>query len=490
VGQLTRGSFYEHSIDWSPRGDELLFVSNHEPDSDRVFNYDIFAVKVSDGMIRRLTETQNAEYYPVWSPDGQTVAYLGTTRPLTSSESTMEDTHVWFMDSTGKNRRDVGAGIDNRQGPALWAPDGRSVYFTVQERGSVNVYRLPSSGGPPERVMAPVNRPVRIGSLSIGRDNLLAYAMTAPQVPAELYVQQAGMPAKSLTALNHELPAGKTIAEVESIAFKSFDGLSVEAFLTKPIGQTRTSRHPLIVMLKGGPFSQDGPTFNSKAQIYAGRGWAVLMVNYRGSTGYGQKFADAIFKDENGGEARDVLSAVDAVLASRPWIDPNRLGLEGRSYGGQLTNWLITQTHRFTAAIPSASISNLITFNYTSHYHNSKPAKFGGYPHERQWRLNGNAAPRLLMDFMWERSPLRYVANVKTPTMFIHGENDNNVPITEAEQYYIALKDVGVETVLVRYPREGHGFRETKHVVDSIDRSIAWYERHFSGQPATRTASR
>ena len=252
------------------------------------------------------------------------------------------------------------------------------------------------------------------------------------------------------------------------MTYLSFDGLEVEAFLTKPLGATAGSKHPLIAMIKGGPHGQRGPTLNHRAQVFAARGWATIHVNYRGSTGYGQAFADAIFGDQNGGEAKDVLYGVDAALRRYGWLDPERLGVEGGSYGGQLTNWLITQTSRFKAAIPMASISNLISFNYMAYYHDYLAVEFGAYPHQ-----DG------LMDLLWERSPLKHVAKATTPTMLIHGENDNDVPIAEAEQFYIALKDVGVETIMVRYPREGHGIRETAHVVDLIDRSMAWYDKHF-----------
>jgi dipeptidyl aminopeptidase/acylaminoacyl peptidase len=226
-------------------------------------------------------------------------------------------------------------------------------------------------------------------------------------------------------------------------------------------------------MIHGGPHAGQGPAFNLKAQVYASKGWASLMVNYRGSTGYGQRFADAISKDQDGAEAKDVLAGVDAALVRYPWIDATRMGIEGVSYGGQLSNWIITQTDRFKAAIPLAGISNLVSFNYTAYYHDYLAVEFGGYPHERG-----------VMDTLWERSPLRYVNKVKTPTLILHGENDNDVPISEAEQWYIALKDVGVDTVFVRYPREGHGLREPKHVVDGLDRSIAWYEQHFRGPAA------
>ena len=480
VRQLTSGDYYEHSIEWSPEGGDILFVSNREADPDRFFNYDIFAANTGSGDVRRLTNTRNAEYRPVWSPNGKMVAYLGTTRSLTSSETTMEDTHVWVMDGIGGNRREL-VSIDNRQGQPQWSPSGDSVYFTVQERGSVHLYRMPIAGGRPMLVAPRADERGSIGSWSIakgGDKDVIAYALSTPTTPSELVVKQGDAPAQAVTSLNRELVAGKSIAASESLPFKSFDGMSVEAFLTRPVDVKPGVKYPLITMIHGGPHGQQGPAFNMKAQVYAAKGYGVLMVNYRGSTGYGQKFADAIFNDQDGGEGKDVLAGVDAALAKYPWLDANRLGIEGGSYGGQLTDWLITQTPRFKAAVPAAGIANLVSFNYMSYYHDYLAVEFGVLPHE-QWKRDEKAAPRRLADFLWERSALRYVANVKTPVMFVHGENDNDVPIAEAEQYFIALKDAGVETIMVRYPREGHGVRETKHQVDVIDRSIAWYEKHF-----------
>jgi dipeptidyl aminopeptidase/acylaminoacyl peptidase len=472
IRQLTRGNYYEHSIDWSPAGDEIAFVSNHEADPDRFFNYDLFAVRVADGSIRPLTETKSAEYQPKWSPDGTMLAYTATKRPLTSSETTMEDTHVWVMNADGSGRRELGGGIDNRQGAPQWTRDGKSVCFTVQERGNVRLVRLSLDGGAPRAL---VHNRGSVGAWSIGRDDAVAYTFSTPSAPADLYLSRAadvGSAPRRLTDENRDVLAGKAIADVEALTYKSFDGMAIEAFLTKPLGLRPDSKHPMIVMIHGGPHGQQGPSFNSKAQVYADQGWATLMVNYRGSTGYGQRLADAIFKDQNGGDAKDVLAGVDAALARYSWIDRDRLGIEGGSYGGQLTNWIITQTDRFKAAIPTAGIANLVSFNYMAYYHDYLAVEFGSFPHESG-----------LIDRLWERSPIRYAKNAKTPTLFIHGENDNDVPIAEAEQYYIALRDVGVDTAMVRYPREGHGVRETRHVVDAIDRSIAWYARYF-GRPA------
>jgi dipeptidyl aminopeptidase/acylaminoacyl peptidase len=199
-------------------------------------------------------------------------------------------------------------------------------------------------------------------------------------------------------------------------------------------------------------------------------------VNYRGSTGYGQAFANLIARDQNGGEGKDLLAAVDAVLAKNPWIDPERLGVEGGSYGGQLTNWVVTQTPRFKAGVPWASLSNLVSHNYMSVYHDYLEQEYGGRPH------TGG-----IMDMLWQRSAMRFVQNVKTPMMLSHGDNDLLVNPEQIEQFYIALKDVGVETIMLRYPREGHGMHENAHVADFLQRSIDWYEKHFAAAKAQAT---
>ena len=466
VRQLTKGSDDEHSIDWSPDGREILFVSNREPNSDEFFNYDVFALEVSSGTIRRITATESNEYAPRWSPDGKLLAYSATRRGLTDRETTMEDTHVWIMNSDGSGRREIGSVIDNRQGHPQWSPEGDAVYVTFQQRGSTHLARLPLSGGAPEIVINDIGS---LGDWSLGKGGAIAYGFSTPRDFTQLYFRKGMAAPRKLTDLNAEILSGKQLGEVESFTFVSNDNkFEVEAFLTRPIGMTATSRHPLIVSIHGGPHGQNGPAFNFRQQVYAARGFAVLNVNFRGSTGYGQKFADAVFGDQNGYEAQDVLYGVSAAVRRNLWIDRERMGIEGGSYGGQLTEWLITQTNQFKAAIPLAGITNLISYNYMTYYNQYEEMEFGQFLHQAN-----------LMDLAWERSALKHVAAVHTPTLLVHGENDNDVPIAEAEQFFIALKDVGVETVFLRYPREGHGLSETKHVIDLIDRSIAWYEKHF-----------
>jgi dipeptidyl aminopeptidase/acylaminoacyl peptidase len=485
IFQLTSGQFYDHALTWSPRGDEVAFLSNHEADPDALNNSDIYAVDMNS-RVRQITDTRGCEYEPTWSPDGKWIAYTATKRDVTTIDSVAEDTHVWVVDAGGGQGRELTDEQDRRARSPKWSSDSRSIFFLANDHGRTLIFRVGTDGRAVYPFIldtnAPANlktvepavrmsRPFQISSFSLSRMTLttsgplLAYTLSATN-PAEIFVGHltAALPFRRLSAHNDALMRSVLLTEPEEINFKSFDGTIIQGWLMKPVGWSDDRRYPLILSIHGGPHGMYGWGFNPTFQVYAAHGYAVLYLNPRGSSGYGQKFSDGTLREWGGGDYKDLMAGVDEVLRTHSWIDPERLGVTGASYGGFMTNWVITQTTRFKAAVAQASVSNLISFYSTSLYQDLVHAEFGGFPWDDY-------------DLLWRWSPLRYVKQAETPLLLIHGEQDNDVHITQAEEMYMALKRRGVETVLVRYPREGHGLREPQHRVDALERTLAWFDR-------------
>ena len=483
--QLTSGPSYDHALSFSPKGDEIAFLSNHETDPDANNNSDIFAVNLQ-GQVRQITDTAGCEYEPAWSPDGKLIAYTATQRDITTIDSVAEDTHVWVVDAAGTNRHELTAEQDRRARSPRWSRDGKTVFFLAGNRGLIRIHSIallcagsdclgtfPSTPDPlikdARGNYVPLGFPnvFQIGNFSVNSTAppVFAFTLTDPTHPAEVW---AGLPSRNETIVRlsgHNDAAGSfELFETESMVFRSFDGTSVQGWLMKPVGWREDRKYPLILSVHGGPHGMFGYAFNPTFQVYAARGYAVLYLNPRGSSGYGQKFSDGTINEWGGGDYRDLMAGVDEALRRYSWIDPNRMGVTGGSYGGFMTNWIITQTPRFKAAVSAASVSNLVSFYSTSLYQDLIHAEFGGFPWDNY-------------DLLWQWSPLRYVKQAQTPTLFIHGELDNDVHITQAEEMYMALRRRGVATVLVRYPREGHGLREPRHRVDALERTLAWFDR-------------
>jgi dipeptidyl aminopeptidase/acylaminoacyl peptidase len=483
--QLTSGLFYDHALSFSPKGDEIAFLSNHEPDPDAKNNSDIFAVNLQ-AQVRQITDTAGCEYEPTWSPDGKLIAYTATQRDITTIDSVAEDTHVWVVDAAGSNRRELPGEQDRRARSPRWSRDSKTLFFLAGSRGLTRIHSIalscsgtdclgtfPSTPEPSTKddrgsyVTPGFPNVFQISNFSVNSTTtpIFAFTLTDPAHPGEVWV---GLPGRNETVLRlsgHNDGVGSfQLAEAESMVFKSLDGTSVQGWIMKPLGWREDRKYPMILSIHGGPHGMFGYAFNPTFQVYAARGYAVLYLNPRGSTGYGQKFSDGTLNEWGGGDYRDLMAGVDEALRRYPWIDAGRMGVTGGSYGGFMTNWIITQTPRFKAAVSAASVSNLVSFYSTSIYQDLIHAEFGGFPWDNY-------------DQLWQWSPLRYVKQAQTPTLFIHGEQDNDVHITQAEEMYMALRRRGVETVLVRYPREGHGLREPRHRVDALERTLAWFDR-------------
>jgi dipeptidyl aminopeptidase/acylaminoacyl peptidase len=496
--QLTTGYTYDHAISFSPNGDEIAFVSNHEPDPDANNNSDIFAVDLH-GEVRQITATKGCEYEPAWSPDGKWIAYTATKRDITTIDSVAEDTHVWVTDAAGRERRELSGAQDRRARDPQWSGDSRLVFYLAGDKGCTTVFSVDPRRAKPEQVLPdalygdrfffldvdrnganlPRNR-YQVSNFSVAQKRnagtlgpesasregwAVAVSLSSPVQPGEIWFYPGVHgDAHRVTAHNVDFSRSHDLVQPEEIEFKSFDGTRIQGWLIQPADWREDLKYPLILSIHGGPHGMSGWAFNSTFQVYAARGYAVLYLNPRGSNGYGQKFSDGTLNEWGGGDYKDLMLGVDYALRKYSWIDQNRLGVTGGSYGGFMTNWIITQTPRFKAAVSVASVSNLISFYSTSLYQDLVHAEFGGFPWDNY-------------DLLWQWSPLRYVKQAQTPTLFIHGEQDNDVHITQAEEMYAALKRRGVESVLARYPREGHGLREPNHRVDALERTLGWFDR-------------
>jgi dipeptidyl aminopeptidase/acylaminoacyl peptidase len=307
----------------------------------------------------------------------------------------------------------------------------------------------------------------QVSSLSVGGD-WLAFARTDDGSPAEVWLAKPDSgQARQLTSINKTLVDGWRLSRPETVHYESFDGTQIEGWLMQPVDFDPGKKYPMILSIHGGPHGMYGYAFNHANQVYAARGYAVLYLNPRGSSGYGQKFSDGCINNWGGADYKDLMKGVDYAISANPWIDRARLGVIGGSYGGFMTNWIITQTDQFKAAVSIASVSNLISFYGTSLYQDLIHAEFSGFPWDNY-------------DLLWRYSPIHYVKSVTTPTMFVHGEQDNDVHITQAEEMYMGLKRRGIESVFVRYPREGHGNREPTHRLDQLERILKWFDRHLS----------
>lgn len=463
--QLTDGAYDEHSIDWSPDGRYIVFVSDRSADPDDIHGNDLWTVDVADGTIRRLTETAGPEFVPRYSPDGRWIAFLGADRPINTRDSPMETDHLKLIPAAGGEVRNLTLPLDRRLVEFAWSGDSKQLFFTVHDQGSIVLYRVDLADGSIHPV---VTGQLRIAGFEVSpTTDRIVYRDETSERGRELHVVNFdGSWHRQVTQVQDPFIANVPVAVADTFWFRSFDGTPVQGWLTKPVPFDPGRRYPTLLEIHGGPHSDRGyMVYVWPTQPMANRGYAVVQINPRGSIGYGQEFADGTLRDWGGGDYKDLMAGMDEVIRRYPWVDAERLGVMGYSYGGYMTNWVITQTDRFRAALAGGSLSNLISFYGTSIYQLLIETEFPGEAWENY-------------DLLWDRSPLKYVANVTTPTLFVHGDADHDVPIEQAEEMYVALRKLGVESQLVRYPEVGHMLGDSSFL-DLVDRTAAWFDAYL-----------
>lgn len=463
--RLTTGKWDEALPSWSPDGSRIAFMSNHSQDPDREQANQVFVADARAGASeKQLTQatSRGGSSRLEWSPDGQWIAFVeGDEKKYDAYNMN----HLAMVAADGSSApRSVKAveELDRSIAAPRFSADGKSITFLVTDDRSVYPARVNLAGGSVERLLSP---PIVVSNWTSASGHA-AVLSGADTKPTEIYVMDGGA-LRQLTHQNDALMSQLEIAATEEVGFKSKDGTEVHGLLTYPVGYVKGTRVPLLLRIHGGPNGQDQHLFSLERQWFAANGYAVLAVNYRGSSGRGQKFSRSIFADWGHYEVDDLQAGVDHVIQMGV-ADPDRLGVGGWSYGGILTDYMIASDNRFKAATSGAGTAFTVAFYGTDQYIIQYDYEIGPPWDPKAWET-----------YVKISYPLLHADRIKTPTLFLGGERDFNVPIQGSQQMYQALRSLGVDTQLVIYPNEFHGIQRPSYNRDRLERYLAWYDKYL-----------
>ncbi|MES1976089.1 MAG: S9 family peptidase [Pseudomonadota bacterium] len=464
--RLTTGDYDEALPAWSPDGKAIAFTSKRMPDPDRSYDSNLFVAPIGSAPVapRALTSFVGADNdpewssYPAWSPDGKRIAYLqgGPVALFSYGVHTLA-----VVPSAGGAAQVLTPQLDRNVHDPIWSVDGKAIRIIVEDDDTERLAEIPASGG----ALRPIAGGFRVFSApSAAPRGGMALLLSTPAAPGEVYALDRDGALRQLSHQNDAWLKDVAIAPVTRTVLTSKDGTEVHGFLVTPPAARSGSRVPTVLFNHGGPQSQFDASFNMSWQIFAGHGYAVVSTNPRGGTGRGEAYAKALYGDWGGPSVPDALSGIDDAVA-RGIADPARLFVGGWSYGGMLTNYLIASDTRFRAAVSGASISNILAGYGTDQYIRDYEAELG--------------TPWTSLDrWMANSYPFYHNERIVTPTLFMAGDKDFNVPLLNSEQMYQALKSRNVPSRLVIYPGEFHGLKRPSFLRDRMERWLGWYDEH------------
>lgn len=467
--QISSGD-YDHSgsLTWSPNGNTIVVSSNREDDWEfNRGNTELWAIELGSGEMRQLTDRFGPDRAAVYAPDGSKIAYVG----YDDKRMGYHNANAYVMDVEGGGTTELTTNFDRSVTSVAWAGNSNRLYIQYDDHGKRHLATLSMRGEVDSFADdvggVNVSRPYTSGSFSVADNGAYAYSAAAPDRPADIAAGRRGSAPTILTNLNEDLLGTKTLGTVAEITWRSSVGdHDVQGWIVTPPSFDAEQKYPLILEIHGGPFTAYGPHFSVEAQLYAAAGYVVLYTNPRGSTSYGDEFANEIHHNYPGQDYDDLMSGVDAVIA-RGYIDERQLFVTGGSGGGVLSAWIIGQTDRFAAAVVAKPVINWISESLYSDIHTIIPV----YWFEKM--------PWDDPEEYWRRSPLSLVGNVSTPTMLLTGESDHRTPIPESEQYYQALKLRKIDSALVRVPESSHGIAaRPSNQIAKVDNILAWFARY------------
>lgn len=455
-------------VSFSPDGKHLVFSGNLNDDSEYdPMESEVYRLTIADGEITALTDRDGPDGSPKYSPNGKWIAYTG----FDDEGKGFHTSRLHIMRADGSDKRVLTEDLDRSIGNIQWAGDGNAIFGTFNDRGKTVLAEV-SIGGRVNRLTdnlggTSLGRPYTSGDYSVSNSGRYAWLGSRMDRPADLFASGFLTGPRQLTRLNDDLVDHKSMGNVEEVWYKSsFDGRDIQGWIVTPPDFEPSKKYPLILEIHGGPFAAYGPHFSAEVQLFAEAGYVVLYTNPRGSTSYGNEFANLIHHNYPSQDYDDLMSGVDAVIA-KGYIDEKRLFVTGGSGGGVLTSWIVGKTDRFAAAVVAKPVINWISFSLTADsYPFFYKYWFGKFPWE---------AP----EEYWARSPLSLVGNVKTPTMLLTGEADYRTPMSETEQYYQALQLLKVDTAMVRIPDASHGIAaRPSHLLAKVANILDWFEKY------------
>jgi dipeptidyl aminopeptidase/acylaminoacyl peptidase len=474
--KLTCLGFDVKGAAWSPDSERLVLAADsHQRDEYTYERPDLWLVERNQSSCepRRLTNDGFAHESPVFSPDGRRIAFLrekGLSLLIQEKADRGAPVDVHVMDLETAKSVNVTASWDLRPGPPAFHPDGAHLAFEAEVEGGNHLFRASADGRGVSQVTSGERQ---LSGFSFTRDfTAMAYAVSSVSAPSDVFVSAGdGSGERRISSFGRDSVAGFSLATPETVRYASQDGTEVQGFALLPPGYDPASkRYPLILAIHGGPHGAYGHEFSFQFQLWASKGYVVLATNPRGSTGYGEDFLWATWGGGWGNlDSEDVLAGVD-FARTKYAIDEARMGVTGYSYGGFLTNWIVTHDHRFAAAISGAGISNWVSDYGTADIPRTKESEFYGPP----WDDEGGS-------LLQRQSPMNYIANVRTPTLFVHGESDFRVPIEQGEQMYTAFKKLKVDAKFIRYPDSYHGGWKPWNVVHRYHHELRWWDRYLGG---------